>query len=164
MKHIRRSVYYLIIGLSLVSCKNESPVKETPIALSFTVEGKAELFKYGTDSLFARFDVEFAKSEYETQTGLMYRSSMAPEQGMLFIFFNEQPRYFYMKNTQIALDIIYLSSDKKVVSLVRNAEPFNEETLPSNEPAMYVLELNAGLIDQLGIDIGDRLEYYQNKT
>lgn len=163
MKHLRPSVYYLILGLSLVSCKNEDASKETPMAVSFTVEGKAELFKHDTDSLFARFDVEFAKSEYETQTGLMYRSSMAPERGMLFIFNNEQPRYFYMKNTQIPLDIIYLSANKEVVSFVKNTEPFNEETLPSNEPAMYVLELNAGLIDQLNIDIGDRLEY-QNQN
>lgn len=163
MKRVRHSIYSLMLGLSLVSCKNEATEKDRSIGVSFTKEGEAELFKRDADSLFARFDIEFARSEYETQTGLMYRKSMELNQGMLFIFNDEQPRYFYMKNTQIPLDIIYLSANKEVVSFVKNAEPFNQGSLPSNQPAMYVLELNAGLIDRLGIEIGDRLKY-QNQN
>ena len=63
-----------------------------------------------------------------------------------------------MKNTMISLDIIYLDKDKKVVSIAKNAKPYDETSLPSEAPAMYVLEINGGLADKWGVDKGDRVE------
>ena len=78
------------------------------------------------DSLIQTIDVEFAKNEMERSLGLMYRSSMDEHQGMWFIFPEEAPRSFYMRNTEISLDIIYLDKDKKVVSIAKNARPYDE--------------------------------------
>ena len=124
--------------------------------LQFTKDGELSIFK--NDSLIQTIDVEFAKNEMERSLGLMYRSSMDEHQGMWFIFPEEAPRSFYMRNTEISLDIIYLDKDKKVVSIAKNARPYDETSLPSEKPAMYVLEINGGLADKWGIDKGDRVE------
>ena len=116
----------------------------------------SNIFK--NDSLIQTIEVEFAKNDEERALGLMYRSSMDEHQGMWFIFPEEAPRSFYMRNTEIPLDIIYLDKDKKVVSIAKNARPYDETSLPSEKPAMYVLEINGGLSDKWGIEKGDRME------
>ncbi|MGE5943434.1 MAG: DUF192 domain-containing protein [Flavobacteriales bacterium] len=89
----------------------------------------------------------------------MYRSSMETNQGMLFVFDDVTERHFYMKNTQIPLDIIYIGANKKIVSFQKNAKPFDESSLPSNIPAKYVLEINAGLVDTWSLKEGDSISY-----
>ena len=89
----------------------------------------------------------------------MYRESMEDGQGMLFIFQNAAPRFFYMKNTMIPLDIIYFGSDSTAVSFQKNAVPGNETPLPSGEPAKFVLEVNAGLADEWGLEVGDKIDF-----
>ena len=106
----------------------------------------AELSIYKKDSLLQRLEVQLAQTEDERAVG------------MWFVFENEAPRSFYMKNTLIPLDIIYLNKDKKVVSIAKNARPKDETSLPSEAPAMYVLEINGGLADKWGIEKGDRVE------
>ncbi|WP_299339451.1 DUF192 domain-containing protein [uncultured Psychroserpens sp.] len=152
-----------IVFLNILSCKDEqksSTVKQ--VKIEFKKEGVLQLKKAVTDSLLASLDIEIADDEYQTQTGLMYRSSMKMNQGMLFIFPNSDFRSFYMKNTEIALDIIYLTEDKTVVSIQKNAKPFDKTSLPSEGPAKYVLEVNAGLSDQWTLDKGDRVEFTVN--
>ena len=111
--------------------------------------------KATNDSLVAQLDIEIAQGEYETQTGLMYRKSMLDNRGMLFIFDTEIRRSFYMKNTEFALDIIFINSEQKIVSIQKNAQPLDQTSLPSEGPNMYVLEVNAGLTDQWGLSAGD---------
>jgi uncharacterized membrane protein (UPF0127 family) len=82
---------------------------------------------------------------------------------MLFIFPEEQPRYFYMKNTEISLDIIYLNAEKKIISFQKNAKPLDESSLPSEGPAQYVFEINGGQADALGMQVGDRMEFTKTK-
>jgi len=109
-----------------------------------------------------RFYVEIADT-VETQTrGLMFRDELAHNRGMLFIFRQEAPRSFWMRNTRIPLDIIYLDRDMRVVSIVHNARPCRSRTgrcpgYPSEGPAMYVLEVNAGQARDLGLEPGDVL-------
>lgn len=131
-------------------------IEITPQDIDFTRDGELSIFK--NDSLIQTIEVEFAKNDMERSLGLMYRSSMDEHQGMWFIFPEEAPRSFYMKNTEIPLDIIYLDKDKKVVSIAKNARPYDETSLPSEKPAMYVLEINGGLSDKWGIEKGDRME------
>ncbi len=154
---------YLLIIFGMVSlqtaCK-ESPkkvVKTEPI--TFSKEGTLELYKADTDSLITRLDIEIAETEYETQTGLMYRDAMAENQGMLFIFPDEAMHSFYMKNTKIALDIIYIDSDLRIASFQENAVPMDENSLPSQVPVQYVLEINAGLSQKWLLEVGDRISY-----
>ena len=162
--------HFVIVALALValaaialilprffgSNKTEQIVEITPDDIQFTKDGELSIFK--NDSLIQTIDVEFAKNEMERSLGLMYRSSMDEHQGMWFIFPEEAPRSFYMRNTEIPLDIIYLDKDKKVVSIAKNARPYDETSLPSEKPAMYVLEINGGLSDKWGIEKGDRME------
>jgi hypothetical protein len=143
-------------------CKEDPKTVVAPIHIEFKKEGSLQFYKSGTDSIIATFDIELAEDEYETQTGLMHRGSMENNQAMLFIFQNVQMRSFYMKNTLIPLDIIYLDESKKVVSIQKNAKPMNESSLPSKVPVKYVLEINGGLSDQLHIVEGDRISFHKN--
>ncbi|MGS2740458.1 DUF192 domain-containing protein [Sinomicrobium sp. M5D2P17] len=149
----------LLAGLILSSCKDEkqhNTVKKQEI--SFTKDGDLQLYK-ADSTLVKKLEIEIADDEYKIQTGLMYRTSMKESRGMLFIFEDEEPRYFYMKNTNISLDIIYLDADQKIVSIRANAEPLNEESVPSGEPAQYVLEINAGLAEKWGLQTGDYMNF-----
>ncbi|MEH6538222.1 MAG: DUF192 domain-containing protein [Psychroserpens sp.] len=149
-----------IAALQLSSCKEErqsSEVKEVKII--FEKEGELQLRKAASDSLLVNLDIEIADDEYSTQTGLMYRKSMATNQGMLFIFPDIDYRSFYMKNTEIGLDIIYIAEDKTIVSIQKNAKPFDETSLPSEGQAKYVLEVNSGLSDEWTLEKGDKIEF-----
>lgn len=84
---------------------------------------------------------------------------MKNNQGMLFVFDDYTERYFYMKNTKIPLDIIFIDTGKKIVSFQKNAKPFDETSLPSKVPAKYVLEINAGLMDTWNLKIGDSISF-----
>ncbi len=107
-----------------------------------------------------RFSVEIADTQQKQTLGLMYRDEMAADHGMLFVFPNEAPRSFWMKNTRIPLDILYFDKDLVMVAAsfdtppcrVRRCPPY-----PSIAPAMYVLELNAGTAAKLGVDLGARM-------
>ena len=106
------------------------------------------------------FFVELAKTRKETAKGLMYRESLDQDKGMLFIFDEEREHSFWMKNTLIPLDMIWINKDKEVVDIKKNVQPCVQEECeifkPSNR-ASYVLELNAGQSDKTNIKIGDGL-------
>ncbi len=149
----------LMIGGFFMGCKEESnkPPKEVTTApIEFKKEGEVYLTKPSGDTL-QHLQVEIADDDYQRETGLMYRTGMKEDQGMLFIFEDEQPRGFYMKNTHIPLDLIFLDSQNKVVSIAENAKPQSMETIPSNVPAQYVLEVNAGLTEHWNLEVGDSL-------
>ncbi|WP_298897576.1 DUF192 domain-containing protein [uncultured Psychroserpens sp.] len=149
-----------IIMLQVSSCKEDKKSSEVTIAkINFKKEGELQLKKAVSDSLLVSLDIEIADDEYSTQTGLMYRDSMKDSHGMLFIFPNIDYRSFYMKNTEIPLDIIYIAEDKTVVSIQKNAKPYDETSLPSEGPAKYVLEVNAGLSDIWTLEKGDLVEF-----
>lgn len=158
---MRKIIYTaLALSLSLYACKDASKQSgglETK-EISFTKEGKLTIVK--PDSIGSiQIDIEVADDDYQRQTGLMYRNSMEELQGMLFIMESERPQSFYMKNTRFPLDIIYIDSGYKVVSIQKNAQPLNTSSLPSNAPAKYVLELNGGLSDKWNIKPGDSLSW-----
>jgi len=157
----KRWIAAILLGMMLqsYSCKKTSENKSLTKEVSFTKEGELTLKKATNDSIVAILDIEFANTEYETQTGLMYRRSMENDRGMLFIFENEIRRSFYMKNTEFALDIIFVNSDHEIVSIQKNAKPFDKSSLASEAPAKYVLEINAGLSDQWGLEAGDLIEF-----
>ncbi|MBQ0786017.1 MAG: DUF192 domain-containing protein [Oceanihabitans sp.] len=144
--------------LFLSACK-EQKKEIAPIEVPFKKEGTLTLYKAATDSIITTLDIEIADTDYEVQTGLMYRNAMHKNQGMLFVFPTMRERFFYMKNTRIPLDLIYLDNHKHIVSFQENAKPFDETSLPSRVPAQYVLEINAGLAEKWLLEVGDRIEY-----
>lgn len=106
---------------------------------------------------------EIADSEAEKTRGLMYRQSLAWESGMLFIFDEELLHSFWMKNTLIPLDIIWIDSDKNIVDITQNALPCKEEQecesiIPVLE-VKYVLEVNSGFTEQNKIRVGDKVKF-----
>ncbi|MFY0595984.1 MAG: DUF192 domain-containing protein [Cognatishimia sp.] len=107
----------------------------------------------------ARFSVEVADNASERAKGLMDRMSMPMGQGMLFVYHQTRPVSFWMRNTFIPLDIIYLDQNGTVVNIHHQAKPLDETPLPSILPTRYVLEINGGLAKALGMTVGSALRH-----
>ena len=101
--------------------------------------------------------VEIADTDDERQTGLMGRTALAADAGMLFVFGQEQPLSFWMKNTLIPLSIAYID-DRGTIVDIQDMEPLDETSHPSAAPARYALEVNQGFFEEHGIRVGDRLK------
>ncbi len=156
----KKYFYIIWVLAAFISCKEKAKTEIKTEQVSFMREGELNVFK--NDSLTASFDIEIAESEYETQTGLMYRNSMENEEGMLFIFPDETLHSFYMKNTEFSIDIIFIDSAFKVATIHKNAKPYDEASLSSRVPVKYVLEVNAGLSEKLNIVEGDSISFTRN--
>ena len=160
---VYKFLYILSFLCIFYSCKEESnsegeSLDQAPI--TFTKEGELKIFK--TDSTIIDLDIEFAETEYETSTGLMYRESMEGNQAMLFIFNDERPHNFYMKNTYIPLDLFFITKEKSIATIIENAMPLDESNLPSQVPVTYVLETNAGFAKLHTIKEGDSISWTRN--
>ena len=103
------------------------------------------------------FNVEVAKTIEERRIGLMYRKKLLDNEGMLFIFPREKIIKLWMKNTYIPLDVIFISENKVIVDMKKNMEKLSETIVKSKVKSRYALEFNAGLINKLDIEIGDRV-------
>jgi uncharacterized protein len=111
-----------------------------------------------------RYAIEIAEDDASREHGLMDRTHMDDDKGMLFIFQDDAPRAFWMKNTKIPLDMIFVDAGNKVVSVTHGAEPCVTERCPaytSGAPARYVLELNAGQAAKLGLTSGDEMTVHR---
>jgi hypothetical protein len=104
------------------------------------------------------FTVEIAATEAERNRGLMFREALDPQAGMFFVYPDQKIRIFWMKNTKIALDMIFIDSDNTIVHIHHNAIPMSKADIPSLFPARYVLEVNAGTAKQYGIVKGDKVK------
>lgn len=108
-----------------------------------------------------RFSVELATDDASRQHGLMMRTTLAPDRGMLFVFPRIGPQAFWMKNTLIPLDILYFDTERRLVSMQLDVPPCKADpcpTYPSDAPAIYVLELSAGTAQRIGAKPGDVLK------
>ena len=104
-----------------------------------------------------KFTVEVASTDDQRARGLMFRERMALNAGMLFVFEAAGERYFWMKNTPLSLDILFIGEDGRVKRIAEGTTPFSEQIIPSEAPALSVLELLAGTSRRLGIAPGDRV-------
>jgi uncharacterized membrane protein (UPF0127 family) len=105
------------------------------------------------------FTVEVVATDEERARGLMYRRELPEGRGMLFDFKSEQPVSFWMKNTLIPLDMIFIRADGRILSIAENTEPLSERLVPSGGPVLGVLEVIGGTAKKLGIAPGDRVSY-----
>lgn len=103
------------------------------------------------------FTVELATNDAERERGLMYRKSLAQGHGMLFDFMQDQPVSFWMHNTYVPLDMIFIRSDGRIAHIAENAEPMSDKLIPSVYPVRAVLEVIAGTVRELGIRDGDKV-------
>ena len=143
---------------TLQSCKKEVKKTVTPPVIEFKHEGNLQIID-SIGVLKKEIQIEIADNDFEQQTGLMYRKQMDTNKGMLFVFDEIKVRSFYMKNTYISLDIIYIDTENTIINIAKNAEPLNENSLFSDAPAKYVLEINAGLSEKWGIKKGDKISF-----
>lgn len=103
--------------------------------------------------------VEIADDDQERMRGLMFRKEMGEKEGMLFIFDHDSAVPFWMKNTYLALDIIFISSQKEIVDIIQNAQPLSEELIRPNAPYRWALEVNGGFAKKYNIETGDRVMF-----
>lgn len=166
----------LLAGLYVAGCNNPNTTSnsndtsssapnttEAGVATSngsaFKKEGTLQFVaKTGADTL-RKIDIQLAQTDEQRADGLMYRKSMSDDQGMLFIFPDLEERSFWMKNTYISLDIIYIDENFEIVSIQKYATPLSEEGLPSFKKAKYVLEVNGGFSDKYHIAYGDKIAF-----
>jgi uncharacterized membrane protein (UPF0127 family) len=105
------------------------------------------------------FHIEIANNDATRERGLMDRRYMAADHGMLFEFDREAPVSFWMKNTYIPLDMIFIAPTGVVTHIVANAEPLSERVIPSGGPCIAVLELNGGAAASIGLKVGDKVHH-----
>ncbi len=104
-----------------------------------------------------RFEVEMAVSAVDKARGLMFRQSLAPDAGMLFVYQRPQPVSFWMRNTLIPLDILFIGKDGRIARIHRRARPLDDTPIPSGGPIRGVLEIPGGRAAELGLAVGDRV-------
>lgn len=108
-----------------------------------------------------KFIVEVAQTPEQQAQGLMFRQSLGPDRGMIFPFDEVRPAGFWMKDTLIPLDMIWIGPDRKISGIAENTVPMSLENVPSPGPVMAVLEIAGGRSAQLGIKAGDSVEWQQ---
>ncbi len=136
---------------------NEQPA--TPPKPVFRKDGELRFLDGKTTNVITTIGIEVADDDAERAQGLMYRDSMAENDGMLFLMEAEEPQAFWMKNTIISLDIIYADSERRIVSISKNCKPYSLDQIPSGKPALYVVEVNAGYTTEHGIRVGDLISF-----
>ncbi|MAR79221.1 MAG: hypothetical protein CMM18_03215 [Rhodospirillaceae bacterium] len=132
---------------------NENKVKKP---LNYVVE---KVVIRSEEKLLGEFYVEIADTKEKRQKGLMFRDFLNENQGMLFDFKQEEKVSFWMKNTSIPLDIIFIDKKGYIVNIYENATPFSKKVIKSKYQVRAVLEINAGLVKKLRISIGDIVMY-----
>ncbi len=147
----------LVAATSALAQSEVPPGLETPAA----TEPQASQLPVSTivNSLGERIpvQVEIADTDAERQTGLSGRPTLAEDAGMLFVFDQEQPLSFWMKDTLIPLSIAYISTEGRIVD-IQDMQPLDETPHPSAEPAQYALEVNQGFFEEHGVQVGDTVE------
>ena len=105
------------------------------------------------------FTVEIADTEAQRERGLMFRTSLAADAGMLFDYHKEQQAAFWMQNTLIPLDMIFISADGIVKTIHVNARPMDTTSIPSEVPVRFVLEIAGGRSQEIGLKVGDKFDH-----
>ncbi|HNQ67330.1 MAG TPA: DUF192 domain-containing protein [Bacteroidales bacterium] len=163
----------LLISLISIQCNNDKKKDRPkthngelkPINYSFEnppkfrKDGELWFLQNETNKELFKIDLEIASTDEERARGLMFRPEMEENQGMIFLFYKDEIQSFYMRNTIISLDIIYVNSDKEIVDIYKNTNILDDTSLPSKAPAMYVVEINGGLCDKYQIKEGDLIQF-----
>ena len=118
---------------------------------------------YRGDALIKTYDVEVVDTEASFRKGLMYRKKLPEDKGMIFDFAIPRITSFWMKNTYIPLDIIFIGIDGRIVNIAENTTPLSEELISSNAVVSAVLEINALQVKKYGIKIGDEVVYNKHE-
>jgi uncharacterized protein len=141
-----------------MSENRDNPAASTSTEPVFVKNGELTFLKADSTAITA-IDIEIADDDLKRERGLMFRRQMELNHGMLFIFAEEELRSFWMKNTYLPLDILYLNAQRKIIRIHENVATLNERSVPSEMPAKYVVEVNAGFCALYGIQLGDWISF-----
>lgn len=142
---------FLIVNI----LKEEEPVENKYL---FKKEGELS-FIDSAGAVLKKIDIEIADNDYERQLGLMFREEMLESQGMLFIFPYQTIQSFWMRNTKLSLDILFINKEKKIVTIHKGTNILSDQSYPSSDPSIYVLEVIAGFTDKFNIKEGDKIDW-----
>lgn len=172
---MKKSIIYVgvgLIALSLISMLvfNSNPGNqklnssfEKPLEPTFTKEGTLQILDGLSREVVQEVDIEIADDDASIEIGMMYRRSMKDTEAMLFIFPREEPRSFWMRNTYVSLDIVFVDAQQKILNIQANAVPLSDKSLPSIGNAQYVLELKGGFCATHNIKAGDYISFEKTK-
>lgn len=130
--------------------------------IPFRKDGELTFLRGGADDL--TIDVEIADTDSARQRGLMQRTSLPEMSGMLFIFRRQEIQSFWMANTPLALDLIFVDADSQIVDIDKYTRPFSSESIVSDEPAQFVIEVPAGFADTHGITAGEAVRWRRDAS
>jgi len=150
------SIYFIFFDKS--TKPNEEQTMKAFDSFEFRLEGQLSFLKKN-NQFISQIDIEIADDDESRATGLMYRNKLAENQGMLFTFDSENIQSFWMKNTVLSLDMIFVNKENEIVKIHKNTIPFSEQSYSSMKPATYVVEVNAGYTDKYLIAEGDKISW-----
>lgn len=159
--------YFLILPMIFLfsSCKNQQKPKANPNIPPKFVSNDEPAFEKEAELYFVSdegkpkdtLNIQIADSREERMKGLMHYKELGENEGMLFIFEEEGRQSFWMKNTPISLDILFINEQKEIVDISFENKPYSLKSITSLEYALYVLEVNAGYCKNKNIEIGDKI-------
>ena len=151
-----------LVGLfHLFGCEGKHDVGGGIAAPEIPFRGDGILVFYRNELPLDSLQIEIADTDSARTRGLMQRSNIPPRSGMLFIFEEEEMQSFWMANTQMSLDIFFITSDREIANIARYTRPLSPDQVRSDGPARYVLETPAGYADSRGITESDRVEWWR---
>lgn len=148
----------VLLAALTAGCGSQESERNVAMGVPFEKEGTLQ-FLSPVDSVLGRIDVEIADTPAERRQGLMYRRELASDHGMLFIFPRTDQSGFWMKNTYVPLDIIFVGPDSQVVSVAQRTRIMSEETIRPEGPKKFVVEVNSGYSRRHGIDTTTRIRW-----
>lgn len=156
-----RARHFLLVAILLLvaGCTSDdsSQVIDAP-EIEFRADGLLEVLR-PDGSVLTTIVIEIAEGDSARARGLMQRTSLPARGGMLFLDDEEKIQTFWMRNTPLPLDLIFVDADSNIVSIAKRARPFTEQTIASSGPALFVLEVNGGFSDRYGIDESMRIRW-----
>ncbi len=155
-----RALLCLLPLLLLAACGGNTapPGGAAPeTVIPFRQDGTLDFLREG--QAYLTVAIEIAETDSARTRGLMQRTSLPERSGMLFLFDSEQPQGFWMANTPMALDLLFIDADSQIVDIARYTKPLSPETVSSKAPARFVLEVPAGFSDSHGITETDRVRW-----
>lgn len=155
--------FLFFICLGIIACSSPDKEEAAPTPPTRQLDFNAEIQFLRTDrTLISEIKAAVADTDELRSTGLMDVYSLPDDAGMIFLFENNRPRSFWMANTPLSLDILFVNSDLEIVRIHRNTTPFSQESIESERPAKYVVEVNAGYTLRHDITEGHQIEFSVN--
>jgi len=152
-------ISWLFFFQDKIQNENQDNIKRERSGPSFKMEGELYFLENPSKDTLITIIIEVADTYEEIGRGMMYRNRLENNQGMLFIFEVEEEQSFWMKNTRIPLDIIFINGKFQIVHIAKHTIPYSKDPIPSMHPAKYVLEVNAGFCDNNSIAGDDYVRF-----